>query len=87
MNADGTGERKVIDADAFSVAFSPDGKKLAYTSFENGSNGDVFSVNLDGSGKTRLTTDPGLDAVADFSPGGGRIAFFSNRNTSPARSS
>lgn len=80
MNADGTGERKVIDADAFSVAFSPDGKKLAYTSFENGSNGDVFSVNLDGSGKTRLTTDPDLDAVADFSPGGGKIAFFSNRN-------
>jgi Tol biopolymer transport system component len=49
--------------------------KIAY-SYE----GDVYVMNADGSGVTRLTSDPAMDFDPAWSPDGARIAFRSHRD-------
>src|SRR6266545_5901313 len=44
---------------------------------------DVWSINADGTGLTRLTRSPGPDFDATWSPDGARIAFRSERNGDP----
>jgi TolB protein len=63
-------------------SFSPDGRRLVFTSdfAAPGTNVDVYVINRDGTGLRRLTTDPAVDAEADWSPDGRRIAFNSNRD-------
>ena len=53
--------------------------KLAYHD-----NGDVYSINLDATGRTRLTTHAGDDWAARWSPDGQRIAFLSHRDSASA---
>lgn len=43
-------------------------------------NGDIYVVNVDGSGLTRLTDDPANDSHPTWSPDGSRIAFSSSRD-------
>ena len=59
-------------------AFSPDGSKIAFQSNRNGSTFEVYTMNPDGSGVTRLTTGGG--SVPSFSRSGRRIAFVSRRD-------
>jgi eukaryotic-like serine/threonine-protein kinase len=40
---------------------SPDGFWLAYESWPDGQNHDIYIMNLNGANQTRLTTDPGFD--------------------------
>jgi Tol biopolymer transport system component len=58
-----------------SPAYSPDGKKIVFHSFRTG-NGEIFSMNSDGTGVTKLT----LGSSPVFSPGGGRILFVGSRD-------
>ncbi|SYZ73037.1 TolB protein [Candidatus Zixiibacteriota bacterium] len=44
---------------------------------------DIFKVNLDGSGMSRLTDSPGYDAEATVSPKGDKIVFTSTRDGDP----
>jgi Tol biopolymer transport system component len=70
MNADGSGLRRVSDVFASSVAWSPDGRQLAYTGL-----GGIGVVGLDGS-SPHVVTAPG--AFADgpsWSPQGDQIVF------------
>jgi len=48
--------------------------RIAFTSNRDG-NADIYVINSDGSGLTRLTTDPAIDDWPDWSPDGARIAF------------
>ena len=41
-------------------AWSPDGKKIAFVSGRDGNN-EIYVMNADGTGVTRLTKDPGED--------------------------
>src|SRR5580704_4634777 len=57
--SDGSGERPLLqskDTD-YDPVWAPDGKSIVFTSDRNGS-ADLFRVKQDGSGLTRLTTDP-----------------------------
>jgi dipeptidyl aminopeptidase/acylaminoacyl peptidase len=65
------------DADR-DAAWSADGRRIAFMSERDG-NAEIYVMNADGSGETRLTNDPGFDADPTFSPDG-RIAFNSTRD-------
>jgi Tol biopolymer transport system component len=58
---------------------SPDGRSIAYTS-GSGGNKNIWLMDTDGGHKRQLTEDPGMDQAARFSPDGGLITFFSNRD-------
>lgn len=47
---------------------SPDGFWLAYESWPDGENHDIYMMNTNGSNQTRLTTDPGFDFGAAWRP-------------------
>jgi Tol biopolymer transport system component len=89
MNADGSGKRRLArspkgDGD---LAWSPDGRKLAFAIQPRGSagvcdragacNDEIFVINADGSGLRRLTRNAAPDGHAAWSPDGRKIAFLS----------
>jgi len=53
--------------------------KIAFTSYRDG-NGEIYLMNPDGSGQTRLTTNIADDVYPARSPNGTKIAFASNRD-------
>lgn len=60
-------------------AWSPDGKRIAFTSDRDG-NPEIYVMNADGSGQVRLTNNPNVDQSPTWSPDGSRIAFTSSRD-------
>jgi len=54
-------------------------QRLLFTSMRDG-NEELYSMNPDGTGVTRLTFSAGEDAYGVWSPDGKRIAFFSQRD-------
>ena len=61
-----------------SPKISPDGKRVAFDSRPEGQP-EIFVVNVDGSGLTRITNDPAEDVVPAWSADGRWIYFGSNR--------
>jgi Tol biopolymer transport system component len=62
MNSSGSGARQLTtDATgAAHPAWSADGTKIAFVSGRDGNN-EIYVMNADGTGQTRLTNDPGED--------------------------
>lgn len=82
MNAHGSNPTPLITGKAFDnhPAFSPDGKKIAFTSTRSG-NQEIYVADADGKNVVRLTNHPALDFYPQWSPDGTRIAFVSNRDS------
>ncbi|MCH8987821.1 MAG: serine/threonine-protein kinase [Chloroflexi bacterium] len=77
MNADGSGQTRLTNnkhTDQWPV-WSPDGRRIAFTSFRDGVSG-IYIMNADGSDQTRLTTSPGRAWDPTWSPDGKRIAYY-----------
>jgi Tol biopolymer transport system component len=68
-----------VPADDFSPRWSPDGSRLAFVSDRDG-NEEIYVMNSDGSGQTRLTDSPASDAGPSWSSDGKRITFVSERD-------
>jgi Tol biopolymer transport system component len=66
INLDGTGERRVAPATGAEfgeLSLSPDGRTIAYAS-----NGNIYVMNADGSGRRQLTDTPEVDGAPLWSP-------------------
>ncbi len=79
MDADGGNQEQLAGANYF-PAWSPDGTRL---SFNWGNSGfpleqEIYRINADGSGRTRLTNNFRPDFGASWSPDGARLVFVRN---------
>jgi Tol biopolymer transport system component len=85
-NADGTNARQITKNGAanFGPYFTPDGKRIIYSSNvldPRGREFDIFLLSKDGTGDPeRITTAPAFDGFPMFSPDGQWLVFASNRN-------
>ena len=59
-------------------AFSSDGSRIAFVSQRDG-NAEIYVMNADGTGTTRVTADPLTDGRPAFTPDGQTIVFHSSR--------
>lgn len=62
-----------------SPAWSPDGRRIAFYSQRDG-NAEIYVMNADGSGATRLTNTSADEGYPAWSPDGRRISFDSDRD-------
>ncbi len=82
MKADGSGLRRLTRNRTFDAdpAWSPDGRKIAFTStFGSDRDGEIYVMNADGSGLLRLTRNKARDTGPAWSPDGQRIVFERGR--------
>jgi TolB protein len=80
MKADGSDVRRLTSGPGMDMrpAWSPDGKRLAFTSNRDG-NYEIYLVNADGSGLRRLTHNPERDDYPAWHPDGRHLAVVSER--------
>jgi hypothetical protein len=58
---------------------APGGDRVAFTSYRDG-NAEIYTMNADGAGQTRLTNSSAADEAATWSADGRQLAFASNRD-------
>jgi len=66
-----------------SPAWAPDGKKVAYVSYERNSKPAIYLHHLDTGRKEQLTNYPGLNGAPSFSPDGRYLAFVLSKGGNP----
>jgi Tol biopolymer transport system component len=79
MNTDGTGKTRLTSGQfsyLFQVAWSPDGARIAFTSYD-GSAYHIYTIAPDGSGLTDVTAASGIGSAESpvWSPDGTKLAF------------
>jgi Tol biopolymer transport system component len=80
-----TGRSRLLRRDAESPAWSPDGRRLAFTNrYAPPYNVDVWVMRRDGTRAHRLTRHPDFDLHPEWSSDGRRIAFVSSRGADAA---
>src|SRR5438552_2369655 len=82
MNADGSHVTLVTNNTAlnFGPVWSPDGKRIVFSSTRDAGNLHIFLMNADGTGVTQLNSGDFTDDDPVWSPDGKKIAFQSTRD-------
>jgi Tol biopolymer transport system component/CxxC motif-containing protein (DUF1111 family) len=82
MGFDGGQYGEVVNSPSGGVpftSFSPDGRQYVFSAPDSGGSTQVFKMNVDGTGKTQLTSFSSASAIHPvMSPDGSKIAFASN---------
>lgn len=73
-----TKRKKGVESDDSQPALSRDGRKIVFTSVQNG-NQEIYLMKSDGTYKRRLTRHAAQDFAPTWSPDGRKIAFLSTR--------
>jgi TolB protein len=84
-DSDGKNAKQITDfgCAAFAPTFTPDGKKILFSSNKHNCDGrkfELFMCNLDGSGLEQVTDFGGFTAFPEFSPDGKKIVFASDKD-------
>jgi TolB protein len=84
-NADGSGAKQITEfgCASFAPTFTPDGKKILFSSNKHNCDGrkfELFIMNADGSGVEPVTDFGGFTSFPEFSPDGKKLVFVSDRN-------
>jgi Tol biopolymer transport system component len=77
--ATGTALRLTLTTGDSRAHYSPDGTKIVFQSTRDGQ-AEIYVMNSDGSGQTRLTENSAADTAPSWSPDGTRILFTSLRD-------
>ena len=79
----GSVQRKVLESQqgtmSFAPRFAPDGRTVVF-SLSQGSNTDIYSMNIASGATSRLTRAPSIETAPSFSPDGARIVYESDRS-------
>ena len=83
-DADGAREQLIFKSShpILSPAWSPDGKKVAYVSFENGQS-EIFFQELSTGRREKVISFDGSNSAPSFSPDGTRLAFVHSNAGNP----
>ncbi|MCF6299577.1 MAG: Tol-Pal system beta propeller repeat protein TolB [Proteobacteria bacterium] len=83
-DADGFGPQSLVRSKEplLSPSWSPDGKKLAYVSFEQG-NSAIFIQDLVSGARTQITKFKGINGAPKFSPDGSKLAISLSKSGNP----
>ena len=89
-NADGSDARQITSFGQanWAPAFLPDSKRIIFASnqeYKRGFPFNLYLINEDGSGLTKISRDKGFDAFPMFSRNGRKLVFCSNRNNGGTR--
>lgn len=83
-DADGHNSQQILSSDdpLLSPAWSPDGNKLAYVSFESG-NSAIYVQNASTGERVRLTSFRGINGAPAWSPDGRKLAMSLSKDGQP----
>ena len=84
-DADGKNSREITNfgCASFAPTFTPDGKKIIFSSNKNECDSrkfELFMINLDGTGLEQVTDFGGFTSFPEFSPDGKTLVFCSDRD-------
>lgn len=84
-DADGSNARQITDfgCASFAPTFTPDGKKLLFSSNKHACDSrkfELYLINVDGTGLEQVTNFGGFTSFPEFSPDGKKLVFASDRD-------
>jgi TolB protein len=84
-DADGYNPQTVVRSNVplLSPSWSPDGRRLAYVSFEFNNNSSIYIQDLGTGARERVASFRGINSAPAFSPDGSRLALTLSRSGNP----